>query len=105
MINFSRMTIELTSQEVTIRYGIFGHTESWNNVKAVTYDETPMIGYLGWGIRIGRFGGKWRLIFNVIGKKCVLLHLNQGIFREFVFSTNFPEEIIEIIREKILQKV
>ncbi|MFW9856655.1 MAG: hypothetical protein ACFFFG_16510 [Candidatus Thorarchaeota archaeon] len=105
LINFSRMTIGLTSREITIRYGIFGRTESWQNVKAVTYDETPMIGYLGWGIRIIRFRGKWRLIFNVMGEKCVILHLNQGRFREFVFSTNSPDEIIKIIREKTLQKV
>ncbi|MFW9780374.1 MAG: hypothetical protein ACFFE8_16145 [Candidatus Heimdallarchaeota archaeon] len=99
------MTIRLTSREIIIRYGKFGRTESWQNVKAVTYDETPMIGYLGWEIRIVRFRGKWRLVFNVIGKKCVILHLNQGRFREFAFSTNSPDEIIKIIREKTFQKV
>jgi hypothetical protein len=100
-INFSRLTIRITSQEIAIRYGIIGHTQSWNNVKDVLLDETSMIRYGGWGIRIGRFGGKWRLIFNVLGKKCVLLQLNQGRFREFVFSSNTPKEIIKIIRERV----
>ena len=101
-INFSRLTIRISSQEIAIRYGIVGHTQSWNNVKDVILDETSMIRYGGWGIRIGRFGGKWRLIFNVIGKKCVLLQLNQGRFRELVFSTNSPEEIVKIIKERVL---
>ncbi len=95
------MTIRITSKKITIRYGIIGHSQLWNNVEDVILDETSMISYGGWGIRIGRFGGKWRLIFNVIGKKCVLLQLNQGRFREFVFSTNFPEEIFKIIRERV----
>ncbi len=105
MINFSRLTIRITSQEITIRYGAFGYTQLWSNVKDLIFDDTSIIKYWGWGIRIGRFGGKWRLIFNIIGKKGVLLQLNQGRFREFVFSTNSPEEIIKIVREKVFQKV
>lgn len=97
------MTIRITSQEITIRYGIFGYTQVLNNIKEVIVDETPMIRYGGWGIRIGRFRGKWRLIFNVIGRKCVLLQLNQGRFREFVFSTNSPNEIIKIIGGRVLK--
>ena len=71
-----------------------------NEINAIL-DETSMIRYGGWGIRIGRFGGRWRLIFNVIGKKGVLLQLNQGKFREFVFSTNSPKEIIKIIKDQV----
>lgn len=100
-INFSKLTIKITSEKITIRYGIVGHTLLWNKVEDVFLDETSMIRYGGWGLRIGRFGGKWRLIFNVIGKKCVLLQLNQGRFRELVFSTNSPEEIVKIIRERV----
>ena len=102
MINFSKLTIRITSQEITIKYGIISHNQSWTNVSDVILDETSIIKYGGWGIRIGRFGGKWRLIFNVIGKKCLLLQLNQGRFHEFVFSTTNPEEIVKIIKERVL---
>ena len=102
MINFSKLTIRITSQEITIKYGIISHKQSWTNVSDVILDETSIIKYGGWGIRIGRFGGKWRLIFNVIGKKCLLLQLNQGRFHEFVFSTTNPEEIVKIIKERVL---
>jgi len=99
-INFSRLTIRITHLSVKVSYGIFKHTITRENIKDCYLDETSIISYGGWGIRIGRFKGKWRLVYNVIGVPRVMLSLKKGKFKEFVFSTEKPEEVINIIRQR-----
>ncbi|MBZ9571784.1 hypothetical protein KJA15_00360 [Patescibacteria group bacterium] len=99
-INFSRLSIRITHLSVKVSYGIFRHIITWENIKNCYLDEASIIRYGGWGIRIGRVKGKWRLVYNVIGAPRVVLLLKKGRFKEFVFSTEKPEEVMNIIREQ-----
>ncbi len=100
-INFSRLSIKMTPQSIVVGYGIFKHTIPWKDVEDSYLDEASTIRYGGWGIRIGRFKGKWRLVYNVIGGPRVVLLLKKGRFRELVFSTKKPEEVIKVGRQQI----
>lgn len=97
-INFSRLIIKMTPRSVDVGYGIFKHKIHWENVEDCYLDDALTI---GWGIRIGRVKGKWRLVYNVIGAPRVVLSLKKGRFREFVFSTKKPEEVINVVKQQI----
>ena len=99
-INFSRLTIRMTSNSIKVGYGISKYTILWKNIEDCYLDKTSIRRYGGWGIRLSKVKGKWRLVYNVIGYPRVLLSLNQGKFREFVFSTKTPEEVIKIIKQR-----
>lgn len=100
-INFSRLSIKMTPRSVSIGYGIFKHEILWENVEDCYLDEALTIRYGGWGIRIGRVKGKWRLVYNVMVGPRVVLSLKKGRFGEFVFSTKKPEEVINVVKQQI----
>jgi hypothetical protein len=100
-INFSRLSIKITSRSVIVGYGICKRTILWENIERCYKDAASSIRYGGWGIRIGRVEGKWRLVYNVLGAPRVVLSLNSGWFKEFVFSTQNPDEVMTIVRQRI----
>ncbi|MEN4006905.1 MAG: hypothetical protein PQ975_11095 [Methanobacterium sp.] len=57
-INFRRLSIKITPQSIVVGYGIFKHTIPLKNIEDCYLDEASTISYGGWGIRIGRVGGK-----------------------------------------------
>ncbi|MBE0516747.1 MAG: hypothetical protein IBX41_05080 [Methanophagales archaeon] len=99
--NFSRLSIKMTPRSVVVGYGIFKRTIFWENIERCYLDAASSIRYGGWGIRIGRVKGKWRLVYNVIGGPRVVLSLKRGWFGEFVFSTRNPEEVMRVVRHMI----
>jgi hypothetical protein len=101
MINFSRLTIRITPRYISVGYGIIKHSILWENVGDCYLDEASTIRYGGWGIRIAKIKGKWRLVYNVIGSPRIVLSLKRSRFKEFVFSTKNPEEVIKIAKERI----
>jgi len=100
-INFNRLVIRMTPRSIAVGYGIFKHTIIWENIEGCYLDEASTIRYGGWGIRIGRVKGKWILVYNVIRCPRVVLSLRGGRFREFVFSTKSPEQVIKVVKQQI----
>lgn len=98
-VNFARLRIRVTPESITVGYGIIKHRVSWQYIADCYLDKASAIIYGGWGIRVGRVGGKWRLVYNILGGPRVVLSLKTGIFREFVFSTRNPEGVIQAIRQ------
>lgn len=100
-INFSRLSIKIIPQTINVSYGIFKYKIHFENVEGCYLDEVSVIRYGGWGIRMGRVKGKWRLVYNIIGSPRVVISLKKGRFKEFVFSTKNPEKVIGIINQQI----
>lgn len=100
-VNFSRLSIVVNSQGVMVGYGVLKHRIPWDNIGGCYTDETSAVMYGGFGIRLGRVKGKWRIVYNVIGGPRVVLQLKRGWYREFVFSTKNPEAIMGIIRKRL----
>jgi hypothetical protein len=98
LVNFLRLTTKITPQGIRVSFGIFKRVITWENVKGCYIDEASAVRYGGWGVRIGRVKGRWRLVYNVIRCPRIVVELKEGRFKEFVFSTKNPEEIMEIIR-------
>ena len=91
----------MTAQSITVGFGIMKKSISWDNIEGCYLDEAPGLSYGGWGIRLARIKGRWRSVYNVIGHPVIVLELSTGKFREFDFSTNNPQEVLEIVRQKI----
>ena len=102
VINFSRLVIKATTKSLTVAYGLFKRIIPWEDVASCYEDEASALGsYGGYGIRIGRVNGKTRLVYNVLGGERVVLVLKQGRFNEFVFSTNNPDAVMDVIKGRI----
>jgi len=102
MINFNMLNIKMTPQFIIVGYGIFKDKIFWENIEDCYLDKTSAIRYGGWGIRIGRVNKKWRQVYNTPGEPRIVLSLKKGeFFKEFVFSTKNPEEVMKIIKERI----
>ena len=100
--NFNKLSIKITTQSITVGYGVLRRTIPWDDVKGCYQDEVSAIGsYGGWGIRMGKVKGRWRLVYNVMGCPTVVLELDKGRFKEFVFSTRNPEMVLEIAKQQI----
>jgi len=99
--NFNKLSIKMTAQSITVGFGIMKKSISWDNIEGCYLDEAPGLSYGGWGIRLARIKGRWRSVYNVIGHPVIVLELSTGKFREFAFSTNNPQEVLEIVRQKI----
>ena len=95
--NFRVLAIRITDQSVTVAYGLIKRTISWGDIEEGFLDSSSPLGYGGWGVRIARVEGRWRLAFNVIGASGVVLRLRKGRVREFMFSTKNPEKVLGII--------
>ncbi|UCG70065.1 MAG: hypothetical protein JSV09_03345 [Thermoplasmata archaeon] len=101
---FSRLIIRMTFQSITVGFGIIKRTIPWENISAVRIDETSAIKYGGAGIRMAKVQGKWVLVYNVIGGPRCVLTLKEGRFKEFIFSTKNPEEVINVVTGQIVLK-
>lgn len=100
MYMFRKFNIKMTSDSIVVMYG-FKHTILYKDIEDCYVDKTSVIRYGGWGIRMGRVNGKWRDVYNVIGYPRIVLSLKDGkFFKEFVFSTKNPEEVMSIITQK-----
>lgn len=100
-LNFSRLGIRMTPEFIVVSYGIFKHKIRWEDIEDCYLDAASTMRYGGWGIRIGKVKGKTRLVYNVAGAPRVVLSLKKGKFGEFVFSTNKPEEVINLVKQQI----
>ncbi|UCB43117.1 MAG: hypothetical protein JSV77_00255 [Dehalococcoidales bacterium] len=98
--NFRTLAIRITNQSVTVAYGLIRKTILWGDIEEGFLDSSSPLGYGGWGARIARVEGRWRLAFNVIGASKVVLRLRKGRAREFMFSTKNPEQVLAIIAQE-----
>jgi len=102
MGNFTKLMVKATSKSLTVSYGIFKRVMPWEDIADCYPDESSSLGtYGGYGIRISQVNGKSRLVYNVLGSSCVVLGLKKGRFNEFVFSTNDPDAVMAVIKERI----
>ena len=99
MLNFTKLTITTSAQAIRVGFGIVRYSTPWSNIVACHLDTAWGLSYGGWGVRIARIEGKWRLGYTVIGASRVVLQLREGRFPEIAFSTNDPDGICHIVNE------
>ena len=101
LVNFSRLTIRMSPENITVGYGRVIQQIPWKNIESCYLDETSTIFYGGFGIRFARIRGRWRLVYNIMSTPRVVLSLKTGKFQEFVFSTKNPDEVMNLINDRV----
>lgn len=100
-LNFVWLAIRITDEEAVIAYGVVRHRVRWEDIEDCYVDEASAAWYGGYGIRVGWYKGKRRLIYNTIGDPRVVLLTKNSSTPEFVFSTAQPEDVVSRVREHL----
>ena len=100
-INFAWLTIRITDEEVVIAYGVIRNRIRWEQIDDCYVDEASAMWHGGYGIRLGWYKGKRRLIYNTMGDPRVVLLTRNSSTPEFVFSTAQPEDLVNRVREHL----
>jgi hypothetical protein len=101
MLDFAWLTIRITQDGVIVGYGLVRRRVHWNDIEDCHADQASVVRYGGWGIRLGWYRGRRRLVYNIIGAPRVVLLTRNRLFPEFVFSTRVPETVVSVIREQL----
>jgi hypothetical protein len=96
--NFIILHTKITQDHLSVSCGIFKHITPWADINSCHLDNTTE--FNGYGIRYGRINGE-RVQGYVMGNPKIVISLNKGKYRNFVFTTKNPEELIALIRKQI----
>ena len=97
MASLRRLTIRVDVQAVTVGFGRIRRIIPWSNIEECSVDDSSLLTYAGWGIRLAPVKGQWRLAFNTGAKSAVVVRLKKGRPREFMFSTSNARHLVDII--------
>jgi len=106
VLNFRRLHTQISSDALTLRFGIFTWTVLFDNIAGCALDDNlPKITkYGGAGIHFFVFEKRYRASFNFLEYRRVVVRFKKarGFVKELSFSTRQPDEIIQLIgQEKI----
>jgi len=96
--NLKKLSITITSSAITVRYGMMKSIIQWENVEKCSTDNDSSMAYGGFGLRIARGHGTWIRAYNMMSRPRIALDLKTGRSRRIVFSTDNPDQIMEIAK-------
>ncbi len=100
-LNYRTLAIQITSHLICLRFGIFKRTIRWEEFEEIYFDDISMWRIGGAGIHFRMIRRRYRVMFNFLEHKRIAILLRKGLVREVVFSTQHPEEIMKICKEKL----
>mgnify|MGYP004341917691 CR=1 FL=1 len=80
--------------------GMFKSIIQWRNVEKCLYDKDSSFGYGGFGLRLTRGHGTWIRALILINRPRIALNLKTGKSKRIVFSTDNPDQIMEIAKQQ-----
>jgi hypothetical protein len=103
LVNFRTLHIRITSESLKLIFGIFTWTVPLNNIEDCQLDELPaFMKYGGAGIHFMMIRDRYRASFNFLEYPRVVVAFKKkvGPVRDISFSTQHPEDILRLVREK-----
>ena len=97
-INFAFLTVKISPRCISTGYGVFHHNIPTEDITGYYRVEAADLVYGGFGIRFGWNNGKRRIVYNVMNKPGVVIQRRSLPNREFVFSSNDTERVMETLR-------
>ncbi len=102
--NFISLVNQITPQYLIISYGIIKQKIPLDNIEDIKLNESSFLRYGGWGIHFGRSEGKRYIAYTKPGASNLTLQLNKLRYRKIIYSTKYPNKLIDIINEQIAEK-
>ena len=94
--SFSQLSIKLTSEYLQIGFGIFKKKISFTEIKDVLVQDYQKSIYFGYGIR---FGKDKSIGYIARAGRGIRLKMDK---RDYFFSTDNPEQLQNLIKERIV---
>ncbi|MBA7710471.1 hypothetical protein ES703_119414 [subsurface metagenome] len=101
LFSLTKLRVSITSDSLRASFGFIKFEVPLNGIEAVYTDEKSSLKYGGWGVRLWKQKEGWVLAYTTIGYKRVVLELKGNKYKKFIFSTAHPEEVINIIQQKL----
>jgi hypothetical protein len=101
-INYRTLIINLTSDALTLKFGVFRWRMPLENIADCQIDNPPpLMRYGGAGIHFYTLNKRYRASFNFLEYPRVVVAFKRkaGMVRDLSFSTRQPDELIRIIEE------
>ena len=99
-VNYRILTIRLSPESLTLKFGIFKWAIPLENVEGCRRDDLPIIlRYGGAGIHFMFVGGRYRSSFNFLEHPRVVIALKKKawVVRDVSFSTSHPDEVLRLL--------
>ena len=103
LFNFTNLAVRLTEKGFEFRYGMFGKSFTWSQIKAAEASDYSWISYGGWGIR---FSTKGRRAWSQLGvKRGVVVDVTEGKHsRRYFVSSRRADELAEAISGQLADR-
>jgi len=96
---FRRLDIVATAEGLSVGFGVVRTTVPWGRVTGARRDRTSVVRYGGWGVRVARVDGEWRLVYNTVRRPRVVVSLTGGRFDSLAISTQRPDELVDVVED------
>lgn len=99
-LNFRTLRLQITAEQVELRFGIFCWRIACEEIAACRLDETSLWRIGGAGIHFTPLQGRYRAMFNFLEHPRVVLALKRkhGVVQDIAFSTRQPDKVMRLIR-------
>lgn len=100
LLNFTNLSVSVADKGFEFRYGVFGKSFRWDQVKSVQVQDYRWITYGGWGIR---FATQGRRAWSQLGaKQGVVVDVDEGgKSRHYFVSSRRAEDLAQVIQRGI----
>jgi hypothetical protein len=104
VINYRTLLIRISAEDLLLNFGLIKWRTPLNNILYIGLDDSPpLIKYGGAGVHFAFVKGTYRAFFNFLEYPRVLIKFKsrQGPVQELVFSTNNPQQVLEILQSRV----
>jgi hypothetical protein len=100
VFNYRVLFIQVSEDELTLKFGLFTWHISLDNIETCFIDETSLWRIGGAGIHFTPLGGRYRAMFNFLEYPRVVVCLKEkkGPVRDIAFSTTRPDEVMGLLK-------
>jgi len=98
-VPLSNLRVIIGENGFEVRIGFFHLSRPWSAVTGAHRDSREGSFYGGWGVKGRKVGGKWIQAFTTVKQPRVVIMLEDTDYRELVFSTRRPDEVLELIEQ------
>jgi len=103
-VNYRTLLIRLTTESLSLTFGIFTWEVPLENVEACRVDSLPLVmKYGGAGIHFMFIRGRYRASFNFLEYPRVVIAFKRkaGPVRDISFSTRRPDDVLRLLQEAV----
>jgi hypothetical protein len=105
IVNYQTLRITITEEAVLLKFGLIRWRTRLKNIRECKMDDSPnLIKYGGAGVHFAFVKGEYRAFYNFLEHPRILItfHHKQGLVQGLVFTTQQPEQVMEIIGSRIV---